>query len=152
MSVSQELGKVQAELEASQVKLASAEEKIGTHEATIATHEATITEHEVTIAAMQETIDGHAAALEAATAELTGQVETLTTENNELAHTVAEQGKKLENPAYKMAGVSGEPLEEAGGGGEGAEAGGLMEQYAALSGAAKTAFFREHKAELMKLR
>jgi len=151
MSVSQELGKVQAELEASQTKLASAEEKIGTHEATIATHEATITGHEATIASQTKAIDGHAAALTTATAGLTGQVETLTTENKELAHTVGEQGKKLESPAYKMASITGEPLEEAGGGGEGAEGGSLTQQYAAIKDPAeRAAFLEENKAALYK--
>lgn len=153
MSVAQELRTIQANLEARTLELTAANGTITTLQAAAVTAQATIDAQTAQLAEQATAITGHAAAIEqlnashvAATADLTAQVKTLTDEN-------AGMKTKLSNPAFKLAGVDGEDPKTAGGGGE-ADAGGegsLLAQYKKLTGAAKTKFYRENKAELSKL-
>ena len=152
MSVTQELGKVQAELKAAGLQIEQLEGAAVTSQETIDKQAAQIADLEGQVATMQETIDGHEAAQAEAHKELSeqlasaqGQVETLTAEKGELE-------KKIANPAYEMAGAKGEDVEAAGGGGEGGAQGGtLMEQYKAIKDPAeRAAFLAQNQAALVK--
>lgn len=151
MSVAQELRTATANLEAANLRLEQANARIAEMEGTVATHEATIAQQAAQISEQQTAIGSHEAAMQAlrdehatATAGLAAQVETLTAENGQMK-------EKLKNPSFKLAGAAGEDPKTAGGGGEGGQDGSVLAQYKGLTGAAKTKFYRENKAELQKL-
>lgn len=104
-----------------------------------------MTELEAANQTLTEQVDAATEQHEAAIKDLSEQVETLTLENKELAEKNAEQAKALEHPTYKNATEGGEPVEA---GGEPTNAD-LIKQYSELTGAEKTAFWREHKTNLL---
>jgi len=150
MSVAQELRTVQANLETRTLELSQARESITALEASAVTAQTTIDAQAAQLAEQATAISGHASAVQAltdghtaATADLTARVTALEAENAGLQ-------TKLQNPAFTLASAKGEDPNASGGGGEaGADGeGSLLAQYAKLTGAAKTKFFRENKAAL----
>jgi len=151
MSVTQELGKVQAELKSAELQIEQLEGAAKTSQETIDSQAAQIADLEGQVSTMQGTIDGAEAAQAEAHKELTDQLAGATAQVESLTAENADMKAKLANPAFKAAGVEGEDPNAAGGGSDGGEPGaGVVAQYAKLTGAAKTAFFKAHKAELIE--